>query len=103
MITERATAPMYLQMDLLESELSPDVFGTKFDVILVDPPWEEYARRAPGVGDTLDTWNWKEIENLKIEASARFVLCPVKFGTFGICMRKDRVRSTRRGRVGKYL
>lgn len=67
LIAERATPPMYLQMDLLETELSADVFGTRFDVILIDPPWEEYARRAPGVGDSLATWTWKQIENLKIE------------------------------------
>ncbi|GAQ87453.1 Methyltransferase [Klebsormidium nitens] len=70
LIAERATPPMYLQMDLLETELSADVFGTRFDVILIDPPWEEYARRAPGVGDSLATWTWKQIENLKIEALA---------------------------------
>ena len=37
----------FLQADLKNLRLSPETFGTKFDVIIVDPPWEEYVRRAP--------------------------------------------------------
>ena len=51
-------------------ELSPDFFGTKFDVILVDPPWEEYVHRAPGITDHIEYWNVEEIMNLKIEVVA---------------------------------
>lgn len=29
--------------------LSPEFFGTKFDVILGDPPWEENVHHAPGI------------------------------------------------------
>lgn len=28
-----------------EFRLSPETLGTKFDVILIDPPWDEYAQR----------------------------------------------------------
>lgn len=46
--------------------LSVETFGTKFDVVLIDPPWEEYARRAPGISD-ITTWTWQEIMALEIE------------------------------------
>ncbi|KAI3695907.1 hypothetical protein L1987_78911 [Smallanthus sonchifolius] len=61
---------MYYKCDLREQVLSPEFFGTKFDVILVDPPWEEYAHRAPGVADHMEYWTFEEIMNLKIEAIA---------------------------------
>lgn len=48
-VARYATPPYFLRADLKALALSPETFGTKFDVILVDPPWEEYARRAPGV------------------------------------------------------
>ncbi|KAK8541759.1 hypothetical protein V6N13_137647 [Hibiscus sabdariffa] len=50
-VAKSASDPMYMKCDLREFELSPDFFGTKFDVILIDPPWEEYVHRAPGVAD----------------------------------------------------
>ncbi|RCV42689.1 hypothetical protein SETIT_9G236100v2 [Setaria italica] len=46
-VSNSASAPMYYKCDLKEHVLSPDFLGTKFDVILVDPPWEEYVHRAP--------------------------------------------------------
>ncbi|CAI5536426.1 unnamed protein product, partial [Closterium sp. Naga37s-1] len=51
-------------------ELTPEIFGTKFDVILIDPPWEEYVRRAPGMGDEIEWWTPLEIMALRIEAIA---------------------------------
>ncbi|KAJ8768831.1 hypothetical protein K2173_023735 [Erythroxylum novogranatense] len=69
-VVKSASPPMYLQCNLKEFELSPEFFGTKFDVILVDPPWEEYVHRAPGIGDHMDYWTFDEILNLKIEAVA---------------------------------
>ncbi|KAE9589072.1 putative mRNA (2'-O-methyladenosine-N(6)-)-methyltransferase [Lupinus albus] len=69
-VTKSASAPMYYKCDLKEFEMSPEFFGTKFDVILVDPPWEEYVHRAPGVADHMDYWTFEEIMNLKIEAIA---------------------------------
>ncbi|KAL3523481.1 hypothetical protein ACH5RR_016315 [Cinchona calisaya] len=69
-VAKSASPPVYLKCDLLEQVLSPDFFGTKFDVILVDPPWEEYVHRAPGVTDHMEYWTFEEIMNLKIEAIA---------------------------------
>ncbi|KAF5177882.1 N6-adenosine-methyltransferase non-catalytic subunit mtb [Thalictrum thalictroides] len=70
-IVEKAkTTPMYYKCDLREFVLSPEFFGTKFDVIHVDPPWEEYVHRAPGVADHMEYWTFEEISNLKIEAIA---------------------------------
>jgi len=68
-VEKSASAPLYYKCDLKEFELSPEFFGTKFDVILVDPPWEEYVHRAPGVADHMEYWTFEEIMNLKIEVS----------------------------------
>ncbi|KAL8151696.1 hypothetical protein V2J09_021504 [Rumex salicifolius] len=69
-VAKAASAPMYYKCDLQDFVLSPEFFGTKFDVILVDPPWEEYVHRAPGVTDNMESWNVEQIMNLKIEAIA---------------------------------
>ncbi|KAF9614130.1 hypothetical protein IFM89_015449 [Coptis chinensis] len=69
-VSKVATPPMYYKCDLREFVLSPEFFGTKFDVILVDPPWEEYVHRAPGVADLTEYWTFEQISNLKIEAIA---------------------------------
>ncbi|CAD5170453.1 unnamed protein product [Musa acuminata subsp. malaccensis] len=69
-VANSASSPLYYKCDLREHVLSPEFFGTKFDVILVDPPWEEYAHRAPGITDHLEYWTFDEILNLKIEAIA---------------------------------
>ncbi|XP_020093769.1 methyltransferase-like protein 1 [Ananas comosus] len=69
-VAKSASPPMYYKCDLREHVLSPEFFGTKFDVILVDPPWEEYVHRAPGITDHIEYWTFEEIMNLKIEAIA---------------------------------
>ncbi|KAL5980602.1 hypothetical protein ACLOJK_028510 [Asimina triloba] len=69
-VAKSASPPMYFKCDLQEFVISPEFFGTKFDVILVDPPWEEYVHRAPGVADNMEYWTFEEIQNLKIEAIA---------------------------------
>lgn len=69
-VAKSASPPMYYKCDLREFILSPEFFGSKFDVILVDPPWEEYVHRAPGVTDHMESWTFEEIQNLKIEAIA---------------------------------
>lgn len=38
--------------------------------MLIDPPWEEYVRRAPGVPLAGEPWGWKEIQALDIGAIA---------------------------------
>lgn len=73
-VSNSASAPMYLKGDLHEVELSPELFGTKFDVILVDPPWEEYVHRAPGVSDSMEYWTFDDIINLKIEVTIFYTL-----------------------------
>ncbi|KAL8506107.1 hypothetical protein ACS0TY_017098 [Phlomoides rotata] len=69
-VAKSASPPMYYKCDLREQVLSPEFFGSKFDVILIDPPWEEYVHRAPGVTDHMEYWTFEEIMNLKIEAIA---------------------------------
>lgn len=68
-VEKSASTPMYYKCNLKDFELAPEFFGTKFDVILVDPPWEEYAHRAPGVAEHTECWTFEEIMNLKIEVS----------------------------------
>ena len=60
-ITARATQPMYLNCDLRTFDLS--TLGSKFDVILIDPPLEEYQRRASGINFTWTPWEWEEVYN----------------------------------------
>jgi hypothetical protein len=40
----------------------------------VDPPWEEYTHRAPGITDHLEYWNVEDIMNLKIEVIPFYLL-----------------------------
>jgi len=40
------TMRMVMQADLRELKLDVQLFGTRFDVVLVDLPWEECAWRA---------------------------------------------------------
>lgn len=90
-----ATPPMFLRADLRTLRLSPETFGTKFDVILVDPPWEEYVRRAPGLVSDPEVWAWQDIQALEIEAIADnpcflFLWCGAEEGLEAgrICMQK---------------
>lgn len=64
---ERATPPAYLRCDLRTFPLAS--LGSQFDVILVDPPWDEYARRAAALGGdaSCESWTWEEICALKVE------------------------------------
>ena len=67
-IRARATAPAYLRCDLRTFPLTVASLGTKFDVIYIDPPWDEYHQRqsalgitAPsgkGAGDS-EPWGWE--------------------------------------------
>ena len=66
LVRERATPPAYLKCDLRSFDLRS--LGTQFDAILVDPPWDEYARRATAFGGQApDSWTWEEIQALRIE------------------------------------
>ena len=58
-IKQGAAQPMYLQTDLKSFDLSG--LGVKFDVMLVEPPLEEYQRRASGVNFSWSPWEWEEV------------------------------------------
>ncbi|CAK0802305.1 unnamed protein product [Prorocentrum cordatum] len=58
---------MSLKCDLKTFDLSS--LGTKFDVVLVDPPWEEYQTRVAGMyvpQEDLEAWNFEEMRQLKV-------------------------------------
>jgi len=60
---------MVLKTDLKKLNLSE--LG-KFDIIMVDPPWQEYKERLGNnvhqlQNEKLESWSFEEIMNLKIE------------------------------------
>eukprot|EP00668_Euglena_longa_P015142 GGOE01019193.1.p1 GENE.GGOE01019193.1~~GGOE01019193.1.p1 ORF type:complete len:580 (+),score=160.71 GGOE01019193.1:47-1786(+) len=63
LVRARATSPMFLNGDLRTLDL-PGTLRTRFDVILIDPPWYEYHERAPTI--VKDYWTAKEISELKV-------------------------------------
>ncbi|TNN07764.1 N6-adenosine-methyltransferase non-catalytic subunit isoform 1 [Schistosoma japonicum] len=65
-IQSKATPPMYLCADLRTFDLNE--LDSKFDVILIEPPLEEYHRMNGAVFDQY--WNWDEIERLEIQQIA---------------------------------
>ncbi|CAB3997047.1 alkaline phosphatase-like isoform X1 [Paramuricea clavata] len=67
-IAKRATPPMYLQCNFEAFDLRE--LECKFDVILVDPPLEEYQRRGSGISHNWRPWAWEEIMKLEIEEIA---------------------------------
>lgn len=66
LISDTATPPMYLKTDLKTFDLKS--LDVKFDVILIEPPLEEYFRGTSSTPGNF--WNWDEILNLEIEAIA---------------------------------
>lgn len=66
LIAETATPPMYLQADLKTLDLKS--LGTDFDVILIEPPLEEYARGGGALAGVAPRtfWSWDEIQALEI-------------------------------------
>nr|CAG4651873.1 EOG090X07CF [Triops cancriformis] len=62
LIAKTATPPMYLKTDLQTFDLKE--LGSKFDVILVEPPLEEY-QRSLGVTN-VDLWSWDKIMQLDL-------------------------------------
>lgn len=67
LIARTATPPMYLKCDLNQQGQLRQL-DCKFDVILVDPPLEEY-QRTQGVTKT-KFWSWDSIMRLEIEEIA---------------------------------
>lgn len=67
LIARTATPPMYLKCDLRQSGQLRQL-DCKFDVILIDPPLEEY-QRTQGVTKT-KFWSWESLMHLEIEEMA---------------------------------
>lgn len=66
LIAKTATPPMYLKCDLRTTSLR--TLNCKFDVILLDPPLEEYQRSHAGTKGNF--WTWDNIKHLEIEEIA---------------------------------
>ncbi|KAJ4944352.1 hypothetical protein JOQ06_012896 [Pogonophryne albipinna] len=64
LISTTNTPPMYLQAEPENFDLQD--LKCKFDVILVEPPLEEYYRES-GTSHTEQFWNWDDIMKLEIE------------------------------------
>lgn len=67
LIARTATPPMYLKCDLRQSGQLRQL-DSKFDVILIDPPLEEY-QRTQGVTKT-KFWSWESLMHFEIEEIA---------------------------------
>jgi mRNA (2'-O-methyladenosine-N6-)-methyltransferase len=80
----RNTPAMYLQCDMKTFDFS--TLGTDFDVVLMDPPWEEYAQRCEQTHVTcedLTPWSMAELEEIPMNKIAKptaflFLWCGVK-------------------------
>ena len=57
-VSKYAASPQYLKCDLKTFKLSPVTLGSRFDVILVDPPWDQYGGAS---------WTFEEIRALTLE------------------------------------
>ncbi|XP_020786228.1 N6-adenosine-methyltransferase non-catalytic subunit [Boleophthalmus pectinirostris] len=64
LISSTNTPPMYLQADPETFDLQD--LKCKFDVILLEPPLEEYYRES-GISHTERFWTWDDIMKLEIE------------------------------------
>uniref|UniRef100_A0A1A8SAK2 N(6)-adenosine-methyltransferase non-catalytic subunit METTL14 n=1 Tax=Nothobranchius rachovii TaxID=451742 RepID=A0A1A8SAK2_9TELE len=64
LISTTNVPPMYLQADLDHFELRD--LKSQFDVILIEPPLEEYYRES-GISHTERFWTWDDIMRLEIE------------------------------------
>lgn len=91
LIQQTAAPPMYLKCDLASYDLKS--LNGKFDVILIEPPLEEY-QRTMGVTN-MQFWSWDQIMNLDIgEVAAQrsfvFLWCGSSEGLdMGrVCLRK---------------
>uniref|UniRef100_A0A8C2WLM3 N(6)-adenosine-methyltransferase non-catalytic subunit METTL14 n=1 Tax=Cyclopterus lumpus TaxID=8103 RepID=A0A8C2WLM3_CYCLU len=64
LISTTNTPPMYLQADPMHFDLQD--LKCEFDVILLEPPLEEYYRES-GISNTERFWTWDDIMKLEIE------------------------------------
>ncbi|XP_044758417.1 N6-adenosine-methyltransferase non-catalytic subunit [Coccinella septempunctata] len=91
LISQTATPPMYLKADLSSYDLKN--LNCKFDVILIEPPLEEYQRSMGATN--MQFWTWDQIINLDIgeiaaQRSFVFLWCGSSEGLdMGrVCLRK---------------
>ncbi|KAI7947388.1 hypothetical protein MJO28_009296 [Puccinia striiformis f. sp. tritici] len=94
LVASHAHPPTYIQADLRTDRPNSfnllDLSPARFDVILIDPPLEEYVETYPDLpikdpsisgcggpkGEERDFWNWEELESLplpQIAASPGFI------------------------------
>ena len=79
-VSKHAGAPQYLKCDLKTFDFSPTTLGGRFDVILVDPPWDHYDNHGGGggggngsgsgssnSGGCATSWTFEEIRSLPLE------------------------------------
>lgn len=91
LIASTATPPMYLKCDLMNYDLKN--LNSKFDVILIEPPLEEYQRTLGATN--IQFWSWDQIMSLDVgEVAAQrsfvFLWCGSSEGLdMGrVCLRK---------------
>lgn len=73
LIASSASPPMYLKVDLKSDDFSLTDLKGKFDVILIEPPLEEYTRNAlvnTDLRNNQSFWSWEEVMSLPIESIA---------------------------------
>ncbi|KAG2172758.1 hypothetical protein INT43_000105 [Umbelopsis isabellina] len=69
LINAAAGNPWALKADLRKLDLQQ--LQCRFDVIIVDPPWEEYCRRSVATAfASQDIWTYSDVARLNIEAVA---------------------------------
>ena len=70
LVQQRATPPAAIKADLKTFDLT--TLPTKFDVILIDPPWEEYQQRMEAAANDKahieEVWSPQDIAKLQIDA-----------------------------------
>lgn len=73
LIASTASPPMYLKVDLKDDDFSLTNLNGKFDVILIEPPLEEYTRNGlvnTDLRNQKSYWTWQEIMALPIGSIA---------------------------------
>lgn len=78
-----STPPMYLKCDLRSYNLLD--LNNKFDVILVEPPLEEYQRTMGATN--LDFWSWEQVTFL-VNTSLDWIFFFAIFTKFTLILRR---------------
>lgn len=72
LIQDRAHPAVHLKADIFKLDLSN---FPQFDVVMIDPPWEEYKRRVANIlsvpqTEKMETLSYEEIKNIPIDRIA---------------------------------